>query len=183
MTRSPDDRLGLVIPAGSVVLRAWRGDDVPWLFDTCQDAEIQRWTTVPRPFLAHHAVEIVTNAIDALRAGTEHRFCIADVERDEALGYIGLKEIVNGRVEIGYWLAPAARGRGAATEALLALADWCARELGVVETYLRISPANSASIALAVRCGYVETERQRDACSDGDTVTDALVFTRRAQAR
>jgi [ribosomal protein S5]-alanine N-acetyltransferase len=177
-----EDHPTLVIPAGSVVLRAFRGDDVPWLFEACQDPEIQRWTTVPRPFLAHDAVEIVTNAADSLRAGTEHRLCIADAERDEALGFIGLKPIVDGRAEIGYWLAPDGRGRGAATEALLALADWSSRELGVVETYLRISPGNVASIALARRCGYIESAREIGSCNEGDAITDALVFTRPARA-
>jgi RimJ/RimL family protein N-acetyltransferase len=58
-----------------------------------------------------------------------------------------------GEAELGYILAPEARGRGAATEALRQLTDWgFARGLKRLE--LRVDGENEASKRVAARCGY-----------------------------
>lgn len=57
-------------------------------------------------------------------------------------------------VELGYVLAPAARGRGVATEALRRLTIWALEDLGALRIELFINPENGASQAVARRCGY-----------------------------
>ncbi len=55
--------------------------------------------------------------------------------------------------ELGYILAPEARGRGAATEGLRQLTEWgFARGLQRLE--LRVDGPNEASKRVAERCGY-----------------------------
>ncbi|WP_372592727.1 GNAT family N-acetyltransferase [Actinotalea sp.] len=88
--------------------------DVPAITRACQDPEVARWTTVPDPYRTEHAEAFVratvptgwadgTSATWAIReSGTEHRIS----------GMIGLHEISVGSGEIGYWVAPWARGRG-----------------------------------------------------------------------
>ena len=47
--------------------------------------------------------------------------------------------------ELGYVVAPAARGRGVATEALRQLTDWALSSAGVLRLELLISPENEPS--------------------------------------
>jgi len=54
-------------------------------------------------------------------------------------------------VEIGYWLAADARGKGLATRAVKAMFDLTFDELGFHRAYLRIAPHNDKSIAIAER--------------------------------
>jgi RimJ/RimL family protein N-acetyltransferase len=56
--------------------------------------------------------------------------------------------------EAGWVLAPAAQGKGYATEALRAALDWAGRR-----TACLIHPENLASIRVAEKCGYRELRR------------------------
>jgi RimJ/RimL family protein N-acetyltransferase len=56
--------------------------------------------------------------------------------------------------ELGYVVAPGARGRGVATAALSQLTDWAVSELGALRLELVIDVANAASKRVAARCGY-----------------------------
>ena len=52
-------------------------------------------------------------------------------------------------------VAPAARGRGVATETLRRLTAWGFSEVGALRLELLISVENAASKRVAQRCGYV----------------------------
>ena len=58
-------------------------------------------------------------------------------------------------LELGYVVAPAARGRGIATEALRLLTAWSFDEIHALRVELFISAENEASKTVAARCGYV----------------------------
>jgi RimJ/RimL family protein N-acetyltransferase len=62
--------------------------------------------------------------------------------RDRAIGYVG------------YWLLPAARGRGLATRAVRLLATWAFRELELSSLRLLTEPANEPSQRVAERSGF-----------------------------
>ena len=57
-------------------------------------------------------------------------------------------------VEAGWVLAPAAHGRGYATEALSAVLAWSDAELGAPRVTCVIDPGNTASIKLAAKHGF-----------------------------
>ena len=65
-----------------------------------------------------------------------------------------LRNIDEGRASIGYFVVKSARGRGAATHALRALAAWGLGTLGIPRLELYIEPWNAASIVTAERCGF-----------------------------
>jgi RimJ/RimL family protein N-acetyltransferase len=56
--------------------------------------------------------------------------------------------------ELGYIVAPAARGRGVATAALRLLTDWAFEELDMLRLELLIGSANEPSKRVAERNGY-----------------------------
>ena len=71
---------------------------------------------------------------------------------------------VAGRVEVGYYVLPAARRRGVATRALASFTRWL-REHGVDTVVLAIGPENAASLTIARRAGFV---RVGEVCDDED---------------
>jgi RimJ/RimL family protein N-acetyltransferase len=64
-----------------------------------------------------------------------------------------------GEVEIGYLFLPASWGRGYATEAVAAVLGWIDDVLPAEPVVLCTQSANVASVRLAARLGFVETER------------------------
>jgi RimJ/RimL family protein N-acetyltransferase len=59
-----------------------------------------------------------------------------------------------GDVEVGYALAPAARGAGLATESVVVLLRWAFAQRGVHTVSARVEPGNRASIRLLERLGF-----------------------------
>ena len=98
----------------------------------CQDPDIQRWTTVPRPYLPEHAHGFVTELRE--RAWAAGHRCAARGLRPgtgELLGSCGLISIDRaGSGEIGYWTAPWARGSGVTVRAARAVARWSFKRSG-----------------------------------------------------
>jgi RimJ/RimL family protein N-acetyltransferase len=79
--------------------------------------------------------------------------------RDAAGAAVGFAAFVKldldaGEGELGYVVAPAARGRGVASRAVGLLTRWGLGELGLHRVELRIDPANAASSRVAERNGY-----------------------------
>ena len=156
-----------------VVLRPLDDDDIDWITQACQDIEIQRWTLVPRPYSRRHAEEFVVQA----RSQTAH-FAVIDRETDLGVGMIGIHSIdqATGEANAGYWVAPWARRRGVATQALLQLVQH-ARTLEKAKSLtLKISPVNFASRGTAAKCGFVVVRTEAQSCHDGDTTTDGLIY-------
>ena len=77
-------------------------------------------------------------------------------DQDVVLGAVSLYEVRQdqGCAAVGYWLAPWARGRGAATQAVRVLARWAFAELGLARLELTCGPDNEPSQHVAERCGF-----------------------------
>jgi RimJ/RimL family protein N-acetyltransferase len=83
-----------------------------------------------------------------------------------------------GEVELGYIVAPEARGRGVATEALRRLTRWALDELGAQRIYLLIDAVNAPSLRVAERCGYVREGVLRSTHLKQKRRVDAVVWSR-----
>ncbi len=83
---------------------------------------------------------------------------------------------INKQVEVGYWLAQTARGRGVASRAVGAMLDITFLDLGFNRVNVRVAPGNSASLALAKRLGLTREGVTRQAWCVGDTFYDAVEF-------
>jgi RimJ/RimL family protein N-acetyltransferase len=100
-------------------------------------------------------------AVDYLRAMERMRvdgrgltFAVADATSDAVLGGCDLRMPTPGVGEVGYLLAPAARGRGVMTRALRLVVGWAFAELGLARVQAYASPENGASLALLGRLGF-----------------------------
>lgn len=141
-----DDRAGL---------RPWREGDVAAILAMSRDPDTIRFTSVPDPY-DEDSVRIWLALQPArLRAGDGAAFAVVEPPGEEALGAIGVR-VLHGRgiAEIGYHMAPQARGRGLATAALRLLSDWSFRKLPVARLQLTTHLDNPASQRVAEKAGY-----------------------------
>lgn len=88
--------------------------------------------------------------------GTGFSFTIAEAATDAAVGQCGLwlSELGEGRASAGYSIAPSARGRGFAADALTALTAFGWTVPGLYRIALFIEPWNAGSIRTAERAAY-----------------------------
>ena len=169
-----------VIEGRGVTLRPWRGDDLSFVFHACQDRSLHRFLPLPDPYRAFDAVRFFELAASERSAGTGLHLAITDTDTGALLGAVGAKTIgpPGGSAEIGYWLALDGRGRGAATAATIALAEWCLRERRLAFLDCLVAETNPASLAVAERSGFTTVARRAGAAKDGRTSVDAIVLRR-----
>ena len=121
------------------------------------DEDVLRFTRVPEPVPPGFAKTWLAFYEEARRDGTREAFAIVDAEDSRFLG-VALAVHINRdeqSAELGYVVAPAARGRGVATEALRLLTEWAFSELNALRIELWIDVVNEPSKRVAERCGYV----------------------------
>jgi RimJ/RimL family protein N-acetyltransferase len=140
---------------GVVCLRVPDRRDVDAIYAACQDPDIIRFTRVPYPYSRVHAQTFVRNAAHELRAGTAAHLVIADATTDTLLGCCGLVLDRPRRLaEVGYWVAPEQRRRGAASRSVLLLTAWAFGTLGIARVQLMADLRNLGSQAVARSCGF-----------------------------
>ena len=119
------------------------------------DPDIVRYTRVPDPMPDGWIERWIASYDEGRRDGTREAFAITD-EQGQFLG-AGMAVHIDrpGRtVELGYVVAPAARGAGVASRALGLLTDWAFAEVGALRIELRIAASNEASKRVAARASY-----------------------------
>jgi RimJ/RimL family protein N-acetyltransferase len=142
-----DDRLLLRLPVRTDV------DDITL---ACQDPELQRWIPVPVPYERVHGEQWVDDTRSSWRADRELRWVI--VARDGSLrgpvGAIGLHARDATMREVGFWMAPWARGRGIMTDAVRLACRWGFDELGLGRIEWWANVGNHASRRVAQKVGF-----------------------------
>jgi RimJ/RimL family protein N-acetyltransferase len=144
------------IADGSIRLRLRADTDTPAVIEACRDPEVIRWTRVPEDYDERTAEEWVSESNRQRERGEGMHLVIADASSDAFLGSIGIHRINRdeGRCDIGYFLAPWARGRGVMTGAVRLLSRWVFETLPVERIEITIEPGNVASRGVAERAGY-----------------------------
>jgi RimJ/RimL family protein N-acetyltransferase len=145
--------------AGDLTLRPLRPDDAPSLHAAGQAEDIGRYTSITWPFTPAAARDLIADAEAGWLAGTAARFAIivATGEGDPLFaGTASLLHIYPERAnaEVGYWLGPAARGRGLGRRAVALLCDWALGLLSLRRLHLLVDLDNAASHAVARACGF-----------------------------
>ena len=143
-----------VLHGDVAVLRPFRRSDTDDIVAGCSDPLTQRFLPLlPSPYTAEDArwwiEEGASNGFAAGGAG----YAVADPVTDRLLGAVGINRVAHGSGEIGYWIAPWARGRGAATDATRTLAREAFAH-GVQRLDLHTEPENVASQRVAIAAGF-----------------------------
>ena len=161
-----------------LLLRPYRADDAEAVHRACQDPEILRWLTVPSPYTLADAVVFTAETMPSARAEKRALGCAVEVDGD-FIGSAGLS-FTEGLLGpgVGYWIAPWARGRGYATEAARALADWGLGR-GAHRIHLFADVDNAASLGAARRAGFTAEGTVRGCLDYRDgSRADAVLFGR-----
>ncbi|NEA61819.1 GNAT family N-acetyltransferase [Streptomyces sp. SID12488] len=139
-----------------LTLRPFNSTDIPDTQASCADPLTQRWLPLPQPYTLDHATSWCTSVAHALReSGDGIHFAIVDSDTERLMGTIGLKK-TNWQAlvsEVGYWVAPWARGRGIAAEATRSLAQWLLGDQKFQRLELRAATENIASQKVALKAG------------------------------
>jgi RimJ/RimL family protein N-acetyltransferase len=158
-----------VLTDGVVTLRLARTSDIDAVVAACQDPDIAYWTVVPSPYFREHAVQFVDTAQADYDEGRRLPYVIADALTDELIGSSGVHgiDLATASGEIGYWVAPSARGRQVATRAVV-LQLQAGPLFGLRRFELLIEAHNAASVAVARAAGCYDTGEVRENLIRGD---------------
>jgi RimJ/RimL family protein N-acetyltransferase len=148
MLEAPDLR------SDGIVLRPWHLDDLDALVSALQDPEIPRWTRIPAGYTDADGREFLERTARGWIDGNAAGFAIVDPSGKKLLGSIGAVFHEESAASVGYWVAPDARGRGIATQALRLVAGWALQTLGVERLELVTDPDNASSQRVAEKAGF-----------------------------
>lgn len=144
----------LEIDPPAFVLAPPTAEDVDVVTTHCQDPAIQAWTTVPAPYTRAHAVEFLG---DVERGWADGSMLTWSLRWDGRLvGMLGLDIQPVRSAEIGWWLAPEARGRGLMTRAVAAVVDHGLDPdgVGLDRVFWQAFVGNEGSRRIAERVGF-----------------------------
>lgn len=153
---------------GTIVLRPWSDADAGAVLAAVTDPDIALWSAK-----AVRTPDDVTDWIVRRADWSEgDHVCLAVVDAlgGELVGSVSLHRIdrEQGDAEIGYWTAPAFRGRGVATGAVIALCRWAFLQVPIDRIELRHAVENPASARVAEKAGFTREGRLRQSYRYGD---------------
>jgi RimJ/RimL family protein N-acetyltransferase len=119
------------------------------------DPDVLRFTRIPEPRQPDYVETWFALYESGRREGMREAFAAVD-DAGQFLGLALVPRIEREAqtAELGYIVAPAARGRGVATAALRLLTAWAFEELDMLRLELLIGSANEPSRRVAQRNGY-----------------------------
>lgn len=162
-----------------LVRRLTHADAEPFAAGT-KDEAVREYGHLP---LAEYTPQSVREQVDGvIRQGLESDslavLALADAGTDAFLGSLVLFDISSDSAEVGFWLAPQARGRGVAQKALRAAAR-LARGRGLGELRARTHPDNLGSRRALTGAGFAEVGEAHEETTPSGETTTVLSFRRR----
>ncbi|NME78841.1 GNAT family N-acetyltransferase [Rhodococcus sp. 105337] len=145
-----------ILTDGTVVLSVPGSGDIDAITDGCSDPAVAKWTTVPHPYTRADAVRFVEDIVPHKWANGFPDWGIRTSRDGPLLGMIGFVQHGSAAPEIGFWLAPEARGRGLATAAARLVCDFAFGRHGLQAWRVewRALVGNVPSAAVARRLGF-----------------------------
>jgi RimJ/RimL family protein N-acetyltransferase len=163
------------VTVDGVRARSWAVSDIPASAPAFRDAAIGGEAGLP-PFDEEELRSFTEERLPSMVAdGSLVPFVIEDGTGILGGGSLQGYNPFRDTIEIGYWLFPAARGRGVGSRIVGAVAERLFAG-GIARVVALIRPENTASIRLAERAGFVNEGRLRSALNHGERRADALVY-------
>jgi RimJ/RimL family protein N-acetyltransferase len=141
-----------------LILRPLGEADAPKLFAMSRESGLRRW--LPDQVYADEAEALAVARLLAAKFGAPggpaaapHVFGVCLREGDELIGHVGLSPL-RGEVEVGYAIEERRQGRGLASEAVRAAAEWGVQRFGLARILGIVAPANAASCRVLERAGF-----------------------------
>lgn len=165
----------LTITTDRLVLRAVGPRDTDSVYAACQDPDIQRWTTIPSPYLQEHARGFTEQMVpDGWANASMFTFGLF-LPTGDLVGMLGITMISLGVGEIGFWGAKEHRGHGYVTEAAVAVSRWAFTDRAIDRLEWRAEVGNTASRAVAQRAGFTMEGTLRSAINNKGVRRDSWI--------
>jgi RimJ/RimL family protein N-acetyltransferase len=144
-----------------------------------RDPEVLRFTRFPAPPEDGYPRRWLDRYLAGRRDGTLEAFAALDPSEQ----FLGLALAVHidaeaAEVELGYLVAPGARGRGVGSELLRQLSDWAFANLEALRLSLIIDVANLGSQQVARNAGYQHEGTLRSTYFKGGLRSDVQIWAR-----
>jgi len=145
--------------------------DASWIYESCQDEQIQYWTTIPRPYLLEHAESFVKGEFP------EYKIWTIEDENLQPVGVISIHSVNEAKVaDIGYWVSPWGRGKGATKEALRLVENYAKNDPNIKALSACISDLNAVSRKIVESVGFKWVEVADHTCPAGTCQTSSSIF-------
>lgn len=160
----------------NLVIRPWHSDDEDFVFNSCQESEIQKFTTVPVPYTRQNAKEFIEFRKGSFENKSGFDF-VGDFNGRPALSAsLHSVKSFDHVVEVGYWVAKEFRGYGLAARSVKLLSDY-AFSIGFVRIEAFVLPENFGSQKVLQAAGFeLETILSQRLKRRDETVSDAMLF-------
>jgi RimJ/RimL family protein N-acetyltransferase len=167
---------------GQIALVPLSAEHLAGLEAVGNDPLVQRFTRVPEPFGSQEAARWLGLYEQGWEDGSRAGFAILDLATGAFVGMIAfvVLRLESMEAEVGYIVAPEARGRGVAHRALTLLTRWGFEIVGLERIELRAELENPASLKVAERCGYVREGTMRGVHLKGVRRGDMALYARLA---
>ena len=154
-------------------LRPLRSDDSDWIYEACQDLEIQKWTQIPRPYTREHAVSFATTL-----SGDVEVWVIESNSGEKPYGVIGVHSInpATRIADIGYWCAPWGRRKGAIKNGLQLFIEKMRNRKDVGAIQATIAEPNIASRKTVETVGFTLLGSADRNCNCGGEDISAVLY-------
>lgn len=164
----------------AIAIRPYRPADAEALLEAVLESTEQVYPWLPwcRPdYSLDEARAWIALCEQNRRSGAEYNFTIVD-GADRPLGGCGLNQLrpEHRLANLGYWVRTSATGRGVATAAVSALADFAFRETDLIRLELVVAVGNGASRRVAEKAGALRESVARDRLFFHGQPHDAIVY-------
>ncbi|MEU1160393.1 GNAT family N-acetyltransferase [Streptomyces sp. NPDC005921] len=158
-----------------LLLRAVGPQDTDAVYAAVQDPDIQRWTTIPSPYLPEHARSFTEQMVpDGWTEGSMFTFGVF-LPAGELAGMLALTMRSLGAAEVGFWTAKEHRGHGYTTEATRAATHWAFTRMAIDRVEWRAEVGNHGSRAVAERAGFTIEGTLRSSLNNKGVLRDCWV--------
>jgi RimJ/RimL family protein N-acetyltransferase len=122
------------------------------------DPELGRLIGLEQDRSETEVIERVRDAPERARAGRGVELAICALDADAFLGSLSLHSFAckHQRCELGFWIAPQARGRGLARAAIASALSWAFDDLAIARMEMTTIHDNAATRVIARRSGFRE---------------------------
>ncbi len=145
----------VTLSTGRLLMRTVGPKDTHTVYEAAQDPDIQRWTTIPSPYLFEHAQNFTDQlAPEGWANASMFTWGLFLPEGEVLVGMLGLTMRSMSGAEIGFWGTKEHRGHGYITEAVLAASRWAFVHLSIDRVEWRAEVGNAPSRAVAERTGF-----------------------------
>ncbi len=165
-----------VLADNVVRLRRWDAGDIGCVREASADKAIPEGTTVPAVFTEEAGLAFVARQLARAESGEGLSLAIADAVSGRARGlvWLGVRS-QPGVIGIGYWVVPAARGRGLARRAVHLATRWALLQ-DVVRVEAWVEPDNEHSQHVLRAAGFRSEGVLRSFLAFETRRADAVVF-------